>query len=64
MKNAKRVGKFITDTQADQTVRKQAFVVDSPNGILWLAPFRRSALAPIRNGSKNALCISISPVNS
>lgn len=64
MKKAKRVGKFLTDTQTDQTVRKQAFVVDSPNGILWLAPFRRSALAPIRNGSKNALCISISPVNS
>lgn len=57
----KRVCKFLTESQTDQSLRKQAFILSSPAGILWLAPLRRSDTAPVTSRTKTILEIRILP---
>jgi hypothetical protein len=43
----------------DKSLRKQAFIIESQSGILWLAPIRRSALAPITAQTKHILALTV-----
>lgn len=57
-KTQKRIGKFLTETQVDKSLRKKAFVVENQTGILWLAPLRRSILAPVMAQTKRVLTLT------
>lgn len=58
MKTPKRVGKFLTETQVDKSFRKETFVIENSAGILWLAPLRRSTLAPVAAQTKQVLALT------
>jgi tRNA(Ile)-lysidine synthase len=61
-KTQKRINRFLTDSQIDEKQRESCFVIEDKGGILWLAPIRRSALAPVTNDTVNILEIRIDPV--
>jgi tRNA(Ile)-lysidine synthase len=61
-KTKKRIARFLTDSQIDETQRESCFVIEDSSAILWLAPVRRSALAPVTPNTTEALEIRITPV--
>lgn len=60
MRTPKRISKFLTESQVDKSIRKEVFIVGNATGILWVAPIRRSALAPITAKTRTAAAITIS----
>ncbi len=63
MTTPKRAGKFLTESQIAPSARKQTFILSSPDGILWLAPLRRSTIAPITNQTKTILEVRLLPAH-
>jgi len=60
MSQSKKVGKFLTLSKVDSTLKKQAFIAEDSQKILWLAPLRISEEAKIGPQTTRILKISIS----
>ncbi len=60
MTSSKRVSRFLTHSQTDAALRKQAFVVADQKGILWVAPIRRAGLCRVGQASRKVLEIRVS----
>jgi tRNA(Ile)-lysidine synthase len=61
-KSKKRITRFLTDSQIPENLRESCFAIEDNSGILWLAPVRRSALAPVTPNTTQALEIRVTPV--
>jgi tRNA(Ile)-lysidine synthase len=58
-KNKKRISRFLTDSQIPENLRNSCLIIEDNSGILWLAPIRRSALAPVTSDTIEVLEIRI-----
>ncbi len=59
MSQSKKVGKFLTLSKADSTLKKQAFIAEDSEKILWVVPIRISEEAKIGPQTTRILKISI-----
>jgi tRNA(Ile)-lysidine synthase len=58
-KTKKRISRFLSDSQIPENQRESCIIIADQTGILWLAPIRRSALAPITPDTIDVLEIRI-----
>jgi tRNA(Ile)-lysidine synthetase-like protein len=62
-KTKKRISRFLTDSQISEKQRESCFVIEDKTGILWLAPIRRSVLAPVTADTIDVLEVRIEKCN-
>lgn len=60
MASPKRVSRFLTHSQTDAALRRQAFVIADQTEILWVAPIRRAGLCRVGQASRKVLEIRVS----
>ena len=58
-KSSKKIGKFLTAAKVSPEMRRQIFVVEDAEKIIWLAPLRASAKTSVTETTKRILQIEI-----
>ncbi len=56
---AKRVSRFLTHSQTDTALRRQAFVIADQRGILWVAPVRRAGQCQVTASTRKVMAIRV-----
>jgi len=57
--SAKRVSRFLTHSQTDAALRRQAFIIADQRGILWLAPVRRAGQCQVTASTRKVMAIRV-----
>jgi len=59
----KRVSRFLTHSQTDAALRRQAFIIADQRGILWVAPVRRAGDCAVTAETRRVIAIRVSKRN-
>lgn len=55
----KRVSRFLTHSQTDAALRRQAFVIADQQGVLWVAPVRRAGQCRVTADTRKVIAIRV-----